>query len=211
MRHRFTKVLLGAALFMLLGGTATVAARSHSTSAARRRTTSAFIYSRTGLLAAYGAEEHPGLQARAQVRSPTARTRSTARRSTSRYVDDKTDAGHGRHRREGPDRPGLQDHRRHGVARASRCSSRRSPRRTTSSTSRALRPPTRSPASTSTRSAPAARRCQDVYAADIVPARAPARRSSSSTRTRCSATATTPRSRPCSAARATRSPRSRCR
>jgi len=27
MRHRFTKVLLGAALFTLLGGTATVAAR----------------------------------------------------------------------------------------------------------------------------------------------------------------------------------------
>ena len=30
MRHRFTKVLLGAALFMLLGGTATVAVPASS-------------------------------------------------------------------------------------------------------------------------------------------------------------------------------------
>ena len=33
MRHRFTKVMLGAALFMLLAGTATVAAKSQHSSA----------------------------------------------------------------------------------------------------------------------------------------------------------------------------------
>ena len=61
MRHRFTKVLLGAALFMLLGGTATVAARSHSSSQPRSYNVG-FIYPRTGLLGAYGAEEIQGFK-----------------------------------------------------------------------------------------------------------------------------------------------------
>ena len=53
MRHRFTRVLLGVALSALLGGTATVAARSHRSAASYNV---GVVYSRTGLLAAYGAE-----------------------------------------------------------------------------------------------------------------------------------------------------------
>ncbi len=60
MRHRFTKVLLGLALFTLLAGTATVAARSHSSSAGSYNV--GFIYPRTGLLGAYGAEEIEGFK-----------------------------------------------------------------------------------------------------------------------------------------------------
>ena len=59
MRHRFTKVLLGAALFTLLGGTATVAARAHHATASYNV---GFIYPRTGILAAYGAEELEGFK-----------------------------------------------------------------------------------------------------------------------------------------------------
>ena len=59
MRHRFTKVLLGAALFSLLAGTATVAARSHHASASYNI---GFIYPRTGILGAYGAEELEGFK-----------------------------------------------------------------------------------------------------------------------------------------------------
>jgi len=59
MRHRFTKVLLGAALFTLLGGTATVAARSHHATASYNV---GFIYPRTGILGAYGAEELEGFK-----------------------------------------------------------------------------------------------------------------------------------------------------
>ncbi len=60
MRHRFTKVLLGAALFTLLAGTASVAARSHHTSASSYNI--GFIYPRTGILGAYGAEELEGFK-----------------------------------------------------------------------------------------------------------------------------------------------------
>jgi hypothetical protein len=60
MRHRFTKVLLAAAFFVLLGGTATVAARSHHSAASSYNV--GIIYSRTGLLAAYGAEEIEGFK-----------------------------------------------------------------------------------------------------------------------------------------------------
>jgi branched-chain amino acid transport system substrate-binding protein len=59
MRHRFTKVLLGAALFTLLAGTASVAARSHHASASYNI---GFIYPRTGILGAYGAEELEGFK-----------------------------------------------------------------------------------------------------------------------------------------------------
>ncbi len=59
MRHRFTKVVLGVALFTLLAGTATVAARSHHASASYNI---GFIYPRTGILGAYGAEELEGFK-----------------------------------------------------------------------------------------------------------------------------------------------------
>lgn len=60
MRHRFTKVLVAAALFTLLAGTATVAAKSkHATSSSYNV---GIVYSRTGLLSAYGAEYIEGLK-----------------------------------------------------------------------------------------------------------------------------------------------------
>jgi branched-chain amino acid transport system substrate-binding protein len=59
MRHRFTYVLLGLVLFATLGGTATVAARSGKSTASYNV---GIVYSRTGLLAAYGAEYIEGLK-----------------------------------------------------------------------------------------------------------------------------------------------------
>ncbi|HEY6963265.1 MAG TPA: substrate-binding domain-containing protein [Gaiellaceae bacterium] len=59
MRHRFTTVLLALAAFTLLVGTATVAARSTKSTASYNV---GIIYSRTGLLAAYGAEYIEGLK-----------------------------------------------------------------------------------------------------------------------------------------------------
>ena len=54
MRHRFAKVVLALVAFGLLGGTATVAARSQHAAASSYDV--GIVYSRTGLLAAYGAE-----------------------------------------------------------------------------------------------------------------------------------------------------------
>jgi branched-chain amino acid transport system substrate-binding protein len=59
MRHRFTKVLLGLVAFTMLAGTATVAAKSHKATASYNV---GIVYSRTGLLAAYGAEYIEGLK-----------------------------------------------------------------------------------------------------------------------------------------------------
>jgi len=59
MRQRFTRVLLAAALFTLLAGTATVAARPQHASASYNI---GFIYPRTGILGAYGAEELEGFK-----------------------------------------------------------------------------------------------------------------------------------------------------
>jgi branched-chain amino acid transport system substrate-binding protein len=59
MRHRFTKVLLGLVLFTMLAGTATVGARSHKSTASYNV---GIVYSRTGLLSAYGAEYIQGLK-----------------------------------------------------------------------------------------------------------------------------------------------------
>ena len=60
MRNRFTKVMLGAALFTLLAGTATVTARTHEATASSYKI--GFIYPRTGALGAYGAEEIQGFK-----------------------------------------------------------------------------------------------------------------------------------------------------
>lgn len=87
MRHRFTKVLLGTALFVLLGGTATVAARSHQSSASYNV---GIIYSRTGLLAAYGAEEVEGFKYGLNYATGgTGKVNGKTLNIT--YVDDKTD------------------------------------------------------------------------------------------------------------------------
>jgi len=89
MRHRFAKVLLGAAFFVLLGGTATVAARSHHAAASSYNV--GIIYSRTGLLAAYGAEEVEGFKY--GLKYATKGTNKVNGKTINvTYVDDKTDA-----------------------------------------------------------------------------------------------------------------------
>src|SRR3954468_4664104 len=59
MRHRFTYVLLGLVAFTMLAGTATVAARSGKSTSTYNV---GIVYSRTGLLSAYGAEYIQGLK-----------------------------------------------------------------------------------------------------------------------------------------------------
>jgi branched-chain amino acid transport system substrate-binding protein len=88
MRHRFAKVLLGAAFFMLLGGTATVAARSHHAAASSYNV--GIIYSRTGLLAAYGAEEVEGFKYGLQY-ATKGTNKVNGKTINVTYVDDKTD------------------------------------------------------------------------------------------------------------------------
>jgi branched-chain amino acid transport system substrate-binding protein len=88
MRHRFTKVLLGTALFVLLGGTATVAARSDHHAASSYNV--GIVYSRTGLLAAYGAEYVEGLKlGLAYATNGTGKVNGKTINLT--LVDDKTD------------------------------------------------------------------------------------------------------------------------
>lgn len=89
MRHRFTKVLLGTALFMLLGGTATVAARSQHASAGSYKV--GVIYSRTGLLGAYGAEELEGFKLGLNY-ATNGTGKVNGKTIAVTYVDDKTDA-----------------------------------------------------------------------------------------------------------------------
>src|ERR1700712_1636620 len=89
MRHRFSKVLLGVALFVLLGGTATVAARSHHSSAGSYNV--GIVYSRTRLLSAYGAEEIEGFKE--GLKYATGGTGKVNGKTINvTYVDDKTDA-----------------------------------------------------------------------------------------------------------------------
>ncbi|MDQ1528765.1 MAG: branched-chain amino acid transport system substrate-binding protein, partial [Actinomycetota bacterium] len=88
MRHRFTKVLLGLVLFTMLAGTATVTARSNKSTASYNV---GIVYSRTGLLSAYGAEYVQGLKYGIQYA-----TKGTNKVNGStinlKLVDDKTDA-----------------------------------------------------------------------------------------------------------------------
>jgi branched-chain amino acid transport system substrate-binding protein len=87
MRHRFTNVLLATAFFMLLGGTATVAAKSHHSTASYNV---GIVYSRTGLLAAYGAEYIEGLKLGLKyATNGTGKVNGKAVNLT--LVDDKTD------------------------------------------------------------------------------------------------------------------------
>ena len=88
MRHRFTKVLLVATLFVLLAGTATVAAKSDRSQASSYNI--GVIYSRTGLLSAYGAEFIQGF--RYGLQYATKGTGKVNGKSLNlNIVDDKTD------------------------------------------------------------------------------------------------------------------------
>ena len=87
MRHRFTTALLAVAAFMLLAGTATVAAKSSKSTASYNV---GIVYSRTGLLAAYGAEYIEGLKY--GLRYATKGTNKVNGKTINlTIVDDKTD------------------------------------------------------------------------------------------------------------------------
>jgi branched-chain amino acid transport system substrate-binding protein len=88
MRHRFTKVLLGLVLFTMLAGTATVAARSHKSTASYNV---GIVYSRTGLLAAYGAEYIQGLKLGLKY-ATNGTNQVNGKDINLTLVDDKTDA-----------------------------------------------------------------------------------------------------------------------
>jgi len=87
MRHRFTKVLVAAALFVLLAGTATVAARSRQTTASYNV---GIVYSRTGLLSAYGGEYIEGLKYGLQY-ATKGTNKVNGKTINLTLVDDKTD------------------------------------------------------------------------------------------------------------------------
>src|SRR3954451_12698092 len=91
MRHRFTKVLLGLTLFTLLGGTATVAARSHHSTASYNV---GIVYSRTGLLASYGAQYVEGLKYGLQY-ATNGTNKVNGKSINLTLVDDKTDPATG--------------------------------------------------------------------------------------------------------------------
>src|SRR3954469_24937710 len=87
MRHRFTTVLLGLVLVTMLAGTSTVAARSHKSTASYNV---GIVYSRTGLLSAYGAEYIQGLKL--GLRYATGGTNKVNGKDINlTLVDDKTD------------------------------------------------------------------------------------------------------------------------
>lgn len=88
MRHRFTYVLLGLVLFTTLAGTATVAARSGKSTASYNV---GVIYSRTGLLSAYGAEYIEGLKLGLKY-ATNGTNKVNGKTINLTLVDDKTDA-----------------------------------------------------------------------------------------------------------------------
>src|SRR3954470_226969 len=91
MRHRFTKVLLGLVLFTMLAGTATVAAKSHKSSASNNV---GIVYSRTGLLSAYGGEYVEGLKLGLKY-ATNGSNKVNGKTINLTFVDDKTDPATG--------------------------------------------------------------------------------------------------------------------
>jgi branched-chain amino acid transport system substrate-binding protein len=87
MRHRLTKILAAAALFTLLAGTATVAAQSSHATASYNV---GIVYSRTGLLAAYGAEYIEGMKYGLQY-ATNGSNKVNGKSINLTLVDDKTD------------------------------------------------------------------------------------------------------------------------
>jgi branched-chain amino acid transport system substrate-binding protein len=92
MRHRFTNVLLGLVLFTMLAGTATVAAKSQHHAAGSYNI--GFIYPRTGLLGAYGAEEIQGFKYGLQYLTKGT-NKVNGKTLNITYIDDKGDAATG--------------------------------------------------------------------------------------------------------------------
>jgi branched-chain amino acid transport system substrate-binding protein len=88
MRHRLTKVLFAVALFALLGGTASVAAKSKHATASSYNV--GVVYSRTGLLGAYGAEYIEGLKLGLKY-ATNGTNKVNGKAINLTLVDDKTD------------------------------------------------------------------------------------------------------------------------
>ena len=91
MRHRFTKVLLGLVLFTTLAGTATVTAKSVKSDKATASYNVGVIYSRTGLLSAYGAEFIQGVKLGLKY-ATNGTNKVNGKDINLTLVDDKTDA-----------------------------------------------------------------------------------------------------------------------
>ena len=91
MRSRFTKVIAVVALFTLIVGTATVAARSQQSTASYKV---GFIYPRTGILGAYGAEEIQGFKLGLQY-ATKGTGKVNGKTIDVTYLDDKGDAATG--------------------------------------------------------------------------------------------------------------------
>jgi branched-chain amino acid transport system substrate-binding protein len=87
MRHRFTTALLGVSAIMLLAGTATVAAKSQKSTASYNV---GIVYSRTGLLGAYGAEYIEGLKYGLKY-ATKGTNKVNGKQINLTLVDDKTD------------------------------------------------------------------------------------------------------------------------
>jgi branched-chain amino acid transport system substrate-binding protein len=91
MRHRFTKVLLGLVLFTTLAGTATVTARSVKSDKSTASYNVGVVYSRTGLLSAYGAEFIQGVKLGLKY-ATNGTNKVNGKDINLTLVDDKTDA-----------------------------------------------------------------------------------------------------------------------
>ena len=115
MRRGSTRRAIYAIAVVSLLGVAAVAAATASTDtrggAAASTVKVGFIYSRTGALSGFGAEELRGLPVRALVSQEPKNTCGGHKLSVT-YVDDQTNPAERGHGGEGSDRPGLQDHRR---------------------------------------------------------------------------------------------------
>ena len=152
--HKLAALVMGVAVLAGVGATAGSLTQRRARPRRSRSASSTRGRARSQL---YGARVHPGPATTGSSTQPKGTNdgqrpqgRAHARRRRDR-------PGQGRLGSEGPDRQGVQDHRRKRRRRASRSRSLRSPSRTRSSSSRARLRPTRSPGSTSTRSARAAR------------------------------------------------------
>ena len=118
-----------------VAGTAGAGTRSTEGTQAAAPVKIGIVYSRTGLLSAYGARVPPGPDARHGVRHEgDGQDQRSSRADPVRRRRGRSREGSLRSTRS--DRPGLQDHRRLARRRASRSRSRRSPRRTRCCSSR---------------------------------------------------------------------------
>ena len=165
MRHRFMKVLLGAAVFALLAGQRRLP-RARTTR--RPRTTSDSSIPAPAFSPPTALSSSKGFKYGLKYATKgTGKVNGKTLNIT--YQDDQGRSRDRRHRGEGPRSARASRSSSAPARRASRSSSRRSRRRTRCSTSPGPRPRTRSPASTSTRSAPGRQTIPGRARREVVP------------------------------------------